>query len=93
MYYGLQAICEVADPQDCIVDFKVDNTTAIAVAKKGRSRNFFLNKIARDIELFLATNTFAAICITYVKSGDNEADWVSRLRFNFKWDEVVTLSE
>ena len=87
--YGLRAICEVADPLDCRVDFRVDNTTAIAVAKKGRSRNFFLNKIARDIELFLSANKFASIQITYVKSCDNEADWVSRLHFNFALDEEI----
>jgi hypothetical protein len=64
-------------PERLRLSFKVDNTTAISIATTGTSRSFFLNHIATNIQQHQMYPNVEQI--SYVRSVDNKADWLSRL--------------
>jgi len=63
------------DEPEIIIDWFIDNTTAIAVYKNGRSRTFALNSIVDEILQHTWARTRK---VEYIKSGDNPADAPSR---------------
>jgi hypothetical protein len=72
---ALRVLRAATNEPELIIDWFIDNTTAIAVFEKGRSRTFSLNEIAKEIQQHTWARTRQ---IRYVKSEFNLADAPSR---------------
>jgi hypothetical protein len=67
---------DVVESQDYRYDFRVDNTTAIAVVLATCSRSVELNNVVHDIAHHPCFPRIQSM--TYVTSAANKADWLSR---------------
>lgn len=77
---GLRILESLADEVSCQIAVRilVDNTSAIAWAKKRRAPNYAANKIALDIDSALRPGKIDVESIDYVESAKNFADGPSR---------------
>jgi hypothetical protein len=72
---ALRFLRQATDEPELIIDWYIDNTTAIAVIENGRSRTFALNEIVNEIQQHTWARTRK---VQYVESERNLADAPSR---------------
>lgn len=72
----------VFDLRDTMLDIVVDNTTALSALRKGLPVNFAHNRALRSLALGLSARDVRVRRAAWIRSGDNPADWLSRLQNN-----------
>ena len=75
---GIRSIKQMAQQQAVVVDAYIDNTSALAWAKRQRAANWIANQLAVDLHDDMKEGKIILRNISYVASAQNPADEPSR---------------